>query len=555
MFAFSRRFWYALSNKLRRHLQRSSPRKNQENSPEEKWIIDFTKPGKSPFNIKSESSYNAYLSNGSLELCLKKTNCIAWVETPDHEYQDHIIEAKIRLDSGGGYASAGLMFHLADNSYYLALVSSKGYFRLDVIKDNAPRTLIAWTEIHDFNGTNINLNVITYSSYFVFLVNGRWAGEVNDDSISGGQLGFVLASYEATSYEATSYEAPEASEYACKAWLDYFSVDTRAKSIEESYVKWSDDANINADSRLRLAETFAVMGESTQSLEQINKAWKRREDAARSVSATYTEIRTRKELLLAARMSFRLKQYREAEEFIGAILDQGKDSAEGKEAVKEKIKILNELSRFAELKRFMLANKKTLNKDVDFHTLLARCHWNLKEYEKSAAAWDKAFSMDSENGVYAANMANALELAGKKDEALAALLAAGKIFLRQDNQAELAVMIPKLVLLGEENHEARALAGKWAFSVEDYDRCEAEFTAAERIRRGMKPMPEADPALCYLWGLVFSIKGQKKEAIRLLKEAVRLAPDYEIFSAKLAELKAPIATKSPAQSKGINADN
>jgi len=466
---------------------------------------------------------------------------------PDRKYGDHVIEARIRLDSLGGYAASGLLFHIEDNeSYYLALVSGKGYFRVDVVKNNVPKTLIAWTEISDFDGVNFNLNIVTYGTYLIFVVNGKWVGETSDDSINSGRIGLALASYEAASYEATS------NELTCKTMLDYIAIDTRLKKTEEEYKKWSGDSNINADSRLRFAETLAVMGEHSKALDQIIRAWKRRDEAFRDVSTTYIKIRTRRELLLSARLSFRLGQYSEAEEFIDAIFEQLDndlsrlaDSAEGREALTEKIKILNELNKFAQLKEFVLKYFDIFNKDIDFYTLLARSHLELNEYIDSGVAWDRAFQMNTENGVYAVNAANALELAGKNDEALSRFMEAGKIFLKQNNTPELAVLIPKLITLGAKNHEARALAGKCAFSIEDYNLCEAEFAAANKLRCALRPRPRVDPAMCYLWGLVLNLRGKTRDAIRLLERAVRLAPDYGLFRFKLAEIKLTSGNKDP----------
>ena len=525
MFAFSKRFIYALSNKIRQKIPL-----NKENLPQDKLTINFSRTQKSPFDIKSESSYNAYLSSGSLTLALKKANCIAWVDIPQTEYRDHVIEAKLRLDSMEGYASAGVIFRIIDqDSYYLALVSSKGYFRLDVIKDGSPKALIAWTEISDFDGTNISFNIITYGSYLIFIINDKWEGEITDDSISKGRIGFALASYEAADSGETGY--------TCKAWLDYFTVNTQVKAVEEQYKKWTDDSNINAESRLRLAETFAVMGKSSKALDQIKRAWERRDKAIGSMSVSYTEVRTKKELLLAARMSFDLAQYNEAEEFIDLILEQWPESNEGKTAHAEKIKILNELNKFGELKEFMLKYSNKLDKNIDYYTILARCCWELKEYNESAQAWNEAYRINNENGVYAANAANALELTGKPEEALALFLEAGKIFLKQDNQAELSALIPRISALGGKNHEARTLVGKWAFSIEDYKSCAAEFKSAEKLRCALTPRPKADPALYYLWGLILSLKGKSKEAVRLFERAVKLAPNYGLFRFKLAEQK------------------
>jgi tetratricopeptide (TPR) repeat protein len=470
-------------------------------------------------------------------LAMKKTNCIAWVEIPELEYGDHVIEAKIRLDNLGGYASTGVIFRIDEDSYYLALVSSKGYFRFDVIKDGSPKALIAWTEISDFNGTNIDLKIITNGTYLVFVVNDKWLAEINDDTISEGRLGFALASYETGDKSKDKKDDVDGNEYTCKALLDYFSVDTRYKAVEEKYTKWTDESNINADQRLRLAESFAVMGKSSKALEQIKKAWQRRDDIIGSAEVSYTEVRTRRELLLAERMSYDLGQYEEAEKYINLILEQWPNSAEGKIAYTEKTKILNELNKFPELKEFLLKKSGNLNKDIDYYTMLGRSHFELNEYEDSARAWEKAFKMNSENGIYAVNAANSFELAEEKEKALPLFLEAAKIFLRQDNSVELQFLIPNLTSLGEKNWEARAIIGKWAFSIEDYARCVKEFSAAEKLRNALKPKPKADPALFYLWGLVSSIKRKNKEAVSLLGKAVKLAPDYGLFRFKLAELK------------------
>jgi tetratricopeptide (TPR) repeat protein len=535
-------FFGRLSNLLFNKINRQG----QEDFREERLIMDFSKTKKSPFDIKSESSYNAYLSKGSFQMGLKKPKCIAWTEIPDREYNDHIIEARIRLDSMGGYAAAGLTFHIRDDeAYYIALFSDKGYYRLDVVRDGSPKPLIAWTDIYEFDGKNINIGIITYGTFLIFLVNGKWVGETSDDLYTSGKLGLALASYEVSDVKSADIKsadiksaANEADDdkYACKAFLDYLSIDTRVKSIEDKYKKWTDNININAESRLRLAETFAVMGESLKALDQIHKAWERRDKAIREVSSGEESVRTKKELLLAARMSLRLGQYNEAEGYLDAILEQWADSAEGKEAVKEKINILGELKKFGELKEFVLKHIKN-KKDINYHTLLARCYFELKDYKKSAAAWDKAFEMNKKNGVYAANAANAFELSGKKEEALLRFIKAGKIFLNQDNQAEIGAIMPKILSFGGGSWEARVLAGKWAYSIEDYNRCITEFTAANKLRCSIKPRPEADPAHYYLWGLALNVQGKNSDAVRLIEKAVRLAPDYGLFRFKLAEIK------------------
>ena len=546
-------------------------------------------------------------------LGLKKTNCIAWTDIPDLEHQDHVIEARFRLDSHGGYAATGIIFRIMhDESYYLALISSKGYFRLDVVKNNAPKTLIGWTEVSDFNcapgetavsgeaaqlkqcvqkqrtrasdkksekseGINISMKIITYGTYLIFLVNNKWVGKISDDSITSGRLGFALASYEEikeeetkvceqeinTEQETESVAKTEAEAvctaeavcgYVCRAYLDYISVDTRFKSIEDSYKKWDDDSNINAEYRLRLADTFAAMNEYSKALEQIEKAWKRRDDAIRNVTAGYSRVRTRRELLLAARLSFSLERYKESEEYVNFIIEQWPDSAEAKSAYTEKMRILTELHKYAELKDFAIKHYSEINNDADYFVMLARSLWELKDFKNSADAWEKAYKLtDKKNdsdvktarGVYAVNAANANETAKRKKKALAYYITAAKIFFNDDNIPELAALMPKLSLLGENNWEARALIGKWAFSIEDYKKCAKEFETAEKIRLEQKKQPKPDPALYYLWGLVYLFTENKKSAVSMIEKAVSLAPGYKLFSAKLAEIKGPVKTSKP----------
>jgi tetratricopeptide (TPR) repeat protein len=557
MLTFLKRPLYVLSNKIHRRHRPGEP-------PEEKWIADLSKLENFPFDIKPESSYDAYpagnldrpqqsqsagrtvaaaAENNSLGFALKKANHIAWIEAPGRRYQDQIIEARFLLDSLGGYAAAGLVFRLIDNeTYYLALVSSKGYFRLDAVKNDSPLPLVGWTETPVFDEQAskdgpreqdraplaIDLTIVACGEDLTFLVNGRWIGEICDSPIVTGRVGFALASYTAPS---------EQTAYTCRAWLDYLSVDSRRKYVEECREKWKTGAAVSAESRIRLAETFAAMGAADLALAQISRVWKQREAAARSVSATYTEMRTRRELFLAAGLARRLERYDEAEEYINACLEQGPDTPEGKKALTEKTTNLLMLKKYPELKAFAREQITRRKKDPSLHDLLGHAHWNLKEYADAARAWDKAFKLDGKNGQYAVNAANAYMLLDKQDEALARCLAGGAIFLRQDDTEALGALIPKLLSLGGHNWEARALAGKWAFGAGDFDQAESELVTAEGIRRKLKPQPPVDPAVSYLRGLLFVRRGKRREALRFLEEAAGLAPDYGLFRFKLAETR------------------
>jgi tetratricopeptide (TPR) repeat protein len=546
--------------------------------PEELWEAGFSRPGRTRFDIKSENTYDAYPRGGSLFIGLKKTRCLAWAEGTAR-CRDMVLKARLRLDVKGGYGAAGIVFRMVDGgTYYLALLSSRGYFRLDAVRNNMPLALIGWTE---FEGPGLSANqgaeltVIAFGPLITLLINGSWAGEISDSSIEAGFLGFALASYDAGRDAAGAGDgagkaagapgkaagagqggAPppgQAGSYAAEAFLDYLSVDTRVAEVEAAWRFWdegrrgavsdavsdiaagpvsgvSSGATVGAIqtglARLRLAETFAAMGENAAALGQLKKSWAgggRREPEA---------------LLLAARLAQALGRYDEAEGYAdaglagfsggGAAVKAG--AGIGRSLAVEKAKILYVRGRYDELKEYAAAAG---NGDAALAALLGHAHWETGDLGEAALAYDRAFELDGGNGLHAANAANVYGVMGRRAEALDRSLAAGRAFLRAGNYRDLGILIPKLLNLGPEHWEARALAGKWAFGVENWDEAARECDRAEAL--GREAGAEKDPALSYLRALLLIRRAKRREALPLLEEAARLAPDYGLFYFRLAE--------------------
>jgi len=404
---------HVLSSKLRR-------RRLPVERMKEKWIADFSKPEKSCFVIKPEISCNAYLEKGALFLGLKKKNCMAFLETAKRVYVDHLIDARFRFDGHGGHCASGIMFRIAgQGTYYLALVSSKGYFRFDAVHNNIPRALIGWTEASGLNGLDVKLSIIAKGDHFIFLLNDKWIAEAKDASIPGGHLGFSLVSYDADSplSEITK-------DLVCQSRLYFLSANARPNAVAAEYTKWSSALAIGAESRLRLAESFAALDYCDEAYDQILKAWKQREEAAHSVTATYTDARTGAELLFAARMASRIGHYADAEEYIHARIAMGVDHDDALTLGAETAKIMSAQNKNEELAAFLpdyIKRAKIEKKDADvppLYALLGNAYWNLQNYKAAATAWSTAFSLDGKNGLYAAKAADAFEQLGKKNKAL-----------------------------------------------------------------------------------------------------------------------------------------
>ncbi|MDR0654848.1 MAG: tetratricopeptide repeat protein [Treponema sp.] len=503
---------------------------------EEFWKPQFTKASKTGFNLTEENDeekvYDARLLDGALVLSLKKTASLAWIDAPSKRYRDMVIDSRFTLDAPGGYAAAGFMFRMVDHAtYYLVLVSSKGYFRLDAVRNGMPFPLAGWTELPSgaesagesaLNG-RVNLGIIVSGAHILITVNGLWAAELNDSSIDAGSVAFALASYEAPPSAERSFIAA--------ARLESLTVDSRMFQAAAARERLSTTASPR--SRYFLAETFAAMGQLNAALVQIRQAWEDR-DAA---SAGGRGNRTQRELLLAARLALQLGMTGEAETWIDACVALGTESSEGRASLTEKAKLLYEREQFSALRDFARTALESSPGDPVLGTLLGHAYWNLEEYEAAAAAYDKAFEQDRENGLLVKNAANVYEVLGKREEALSRYITAGNCFLNDDNYEDLSVLVPKFLSLGAKNYEARALVGKWAFSIENVTLAEKEFETAEALRReAAEPIPP-DPSVILLRALLFIRQGKRKTALPLLEEAASLAGEHGIFHFRLAECR------------------
>jgi tetratricopeptide (TPR) repeat protein len=495
----------------------------------ERWIADFTNPRERRFACGSESSYDAYIRRDVLVLGLRKSNCLAWVEDPLYRYGDQVIEGRIRLNPRGGYAAAGFMFRVVDEgTCYSVLVSSKGYFRLDILRNGSPFPLVGWTEVPDgssvpdrpapdFVSDSFSLMIIAFGGHLVLVINSRWAAEIHDTSIPSGRISFALASYEAAA-------AGQPGSYAAEAFLEALSVNSRVEEVEGIYQKWRDEAGADPQSTLRLAETFAAMGQEAAALVQLRKGW------------TPGRHRTQRELLLAGRLAFALGLSEEAEEHIDACAAGGTETPEGREGLVEKVKLLYAAGRYAELRERGGAAARILPDNPVIRTLLGHALLEGRDYEAAAAAYDRAFALDETGGLPAKNAANAYELLDRKAEALDRYIRAGRVFLAGDNYGDLGTIVPKLLSLGADSWEAHGLAGKWAFGIEDWNMAAAEFKIAEKQRRAVlgKDAP-GDPAILFLRALLLIREGKRRKALPLLEAAAALEPDYPLFRFRLAE--------------------
>jgi len=523
--------------KLRNILTRQRHEPDETEITAEKWVADFSRPKQARFDIKSESSYDANLrknpfsSGYSLALCLKKTGCIAWTEAAERRYRDLAISGSIRIDARGGYGAGGMFFRMVDSeTYYSFLISSRGYFRLDAVRNGMPFPLIGWTEFPLSTGAalapdqTVDFSIIVYGSHITIHLKGHWAAEVEDASIMEGTIGFAAASYESGDPTYLVIKESDNISYTVEAFLESLTLDSRIGEVSSLYEKWRENPGIDPRARLNLAETFAAMKQYSVAMTQLHKAWD-----------TSGHKKTQSEYLFAGRLAQELGILNEAEKFISECFQADVDSNEGKEALVEMAKILYAGERFKELKNFCAESVKVKPDDPVLLNLQGHAFWNLGNYKKAAKAYSAAFECDRESGIFAKNAANAYDVMGSKNEAIKKYIEAGKAFLQTGNYNDLGLIVPKLLSLGEDNWEARSLAGKWAFAVEDWQMAKEEFALAESLRSAMRPKPRKNGAQVFLEALLLIMDGKRREALPLLEEAAALEKNYALFHFRLAE--------------------
>ena len=534
MSAILRKLQY-LRNLLRRNLLREKT--EPEKIVEEIWTADFSRKKHIRFDIKSEKSYDANVLKNlfdedySLVLALKKPGCIAWTEAPECHYRDMAISASIRVDSMGGYGAGGLLFRMVDSeTYYTFLISNKSYFRLDVVRNGMPFPLIGWTELPLSTGTelapdqSVDFSIIAYGSHIVILVRGQWAAEISDASLQEGTICFAAASYESGDPTYSVIHKEDESVYSAEAFLESITVDSHMNEAAALYEKWRDSPDIDFMARFRLAETFAAMGQNNAALVQLRKCWD-----------TGGHEKTQAELLLAGQLAQLLGLMTDAESYIGQCFQANVETPEGKIALVEMAKILYAGERFEELRDYCSEAVKIKGDEPLLWNFQGHANWNLREYEKAAEAYGKAFELENQNGIYAKNTANIYEIMGRPKEALAHYLLAGRAFLQTGNYNDLGLLVPKLLAVGRNNWEARNLIGKWAFAIEDWEMAKREFAKSDELRTGRQPSPPKDSAQCFLEALIFIQEGKRRDALPLLEEAATLEKDYALFHFRLAE--------------------
>ncbi len=467
---------------------------------QERWETSFTRKDDRRFPPEENGSgYSAGEEKQGYRLALIKKQIFAWVEDPVYRYEDLMLEADIRFGGDNAYSAAGFLFrYIEEGGYYSFLVSNRGHFRLDLVFNGKPRTLIPWTPAPEPEDNHIYLRLIARDVGIVCTVNEQWVAEFEDENLKGGRIAFA----------AQNYNESDSAEFV----LERLRVDSIPVDVEASWYRWNRAVKPDRSRRIQLAESLYSGGSYPAAAVQLKKAFTQADPSA-------------EEYFLLAECCMRLGLYDEA---LAAVDNTLKINPDYSDAVKERGNLLYILNHFLELRDYIATRPEGLRDDPMLLNLLGHGEFGVGNWTSAADAYSAAAAADPSMPLYLVNAARAKERCGMQNDAVLDYLQAARLYFRQEAYYDLEGLLPALKELVPDNPEIRGLEGKVLFGRGDYPAADKLFL--EQLEAG-----STDSSICFLHGMVQILTGRRDVAAEYLLRATELEPDYYLYWLRLAD--------------------
>lgn len=460
----------------------------------EKWTSRFSLMDKKRFRSRTEADYESRRSRGGFELLLKKKQLFAWAEDDYYRYSDFILRAECSFGAGNGYSALGFVFRKADSdNYYYFLLSNRGFFRFDLVFNGKPQPLLPWLPSGEFDPAQFTVELIARGNRYLFLLNGAWLGEVEDETVVTGGLAFAAQNYD---------EADRG-----RFFLNSISLESRPVEVEAGYTRWNSYLPVSPERRMVFARRLYETRQYILALVQLKKAFSHRAPAADDYllfAGCCREARLWEEGLEACRRGLEL------------------DPARG-DILQLRLEMLYLSNRFLDLKEALTANTGLWQENGMAWNLLGHAEYALGKWAPAAEAYGRAAEFSPEEPQILLNQGRASIKAGRIQEALDVYLRCGSLFLRQnriEELRELTVLLEELDLGDWPDIKRRTEALK-AKQLYFSGRREA---AAPLLKSLAEELPE-DSTLLFLCGEVAAEQGERREAEEYYRRALESADE------------------------------
>jgi tetratricopeptide (TPR) repeat protein len=448
---------------------------------------------------EESEAYVAGVKNSSFCLGLKKKNLLAWVTSSLYMYRDFMLEGSFRFAANNGYSAAGfvLRYNNEDN-FYTFLISSKGYFRFDVVFNGHPRHLIEWTPCPLIQKEHTELRVIAHGSHFSLYIEDEWVAEADDETLREGGIGMA----------GQNFSQKRQAEF----YLHRLLVESRPLEVEKAYYRWTGYVPVMPERRLALAKTYFSMSRFTEAAVQLRKLLKQREGRA-------------EDYLLLAETCLKLRLYEESLQYLEKSLHKKPNQ---KAAIREKANALYLLNRFLEARDYIRAIQGGFDGDAWLLNLLGNAEYALGNWDAARDAYARAAELEPQNPLFLVNRGRVCERLDLGQEAFGDYLTACRLLFKQEEYEELSLVLPRALDLKPGALELRALEAKMLFH-------EGKRHAAETILGELIEAGHRDSTVYYIYALILMEKDRRQEADSYLQEAANLNPEYYLYWFRQAE--------------------
>jgi tetratricopeptide (TPR) repeat protein len=470
---------------------------------EEKWKTSFGWLDKKRFIQEEKSTYSSKIIKNSyknvLSLQLKKIDHFAWITSSLYRYRNFVIEADTSFNLENGHSALGFILrYINDDNFYYFLISNAGFFRFDVIFNKNPLVLIDWTENQEISREKNRIRIITHDNHFSFFIKDEWIGEVDDETLHEGKMGFAAQNFS---------DKPSASFH-----LERFQIDSRPLEVEKAYFLWVKNNIIKPDSRISLARSFFNSGQFQAVIVQLKKALKGRELSS-------------EEYFLLAEAFIKVNMFESALNCIEKVIEL---DPKMRNALHEKANLLYILNKLPEAKEQFENILPLFKESPAIWNKLGNVEHALGHYKKALNAYKKAIQLEPEVPLYKMNAAKTLEILGNENEALRVYLEAATLFFKEEAYNDLTTILARVKRIQPDNMDVLALEAKILFHEERKE--EAKLIFRYLFNKGYQ-----ESSVFYLYGLILSEEGEREEALSFYKKACSLEPDFAIYWFRLAE--------------------
>ncbi|MGA2763626.1 MAG: tetratricopeptide repeat protein [Spirochaetia bacterium] len=479
-------------------------------------MFPFLRPQKPPERIstsfrwlekkvlpRSEApEYSARPEHGSYRLELRKENYFAW-ETmlPERQYGDFFLEAELEADPANGHSALGVVLrHVNDENFYFFLVSTRGNYRFDLLFNNHPQHLIEWTPLPEPDGPTRKLSLAAHGSHFSFIVDDEWVGEIDDEVLPAGGIGFA----------AQTFSGAPGGIFR----LRRLSMDSRPMEVEREHLRWTYFFPVSPQARVRLARTLFQMGSFSASVVQLRRALKNREGTA-------------EEHFLLAESYARLSLVPDALAEIDTVIRLEPGHREARLEKPNLLYLSNRLLEARDELRALLADEAISVGPVTWN-MLGNAEYALGNWAKASEAYLRACELQPDMPQFLSNAARSREREGRREEAKDLYLNAARALFAEETFDELSLLLPRLNELDPGNAEVRSLEARMLYR-------EGKTDDAWRILSGLADEGKADSTASYLLGIILSGKGRRGEALPHLEHAAAAEPSFPLYQFRLAE--------------------